>query len=296
MSYDFSIKEDKKIRVIISTDTKNEVDDQFAIVHALLSPKLMVKGIIANHFEKMQEVGSMEASYDEIKKVLKIMVRNEVPVLEGSKNGMIDEENYRSSEGAKFIVEEAMKEDSSPLYVLLIGSLTDIAIAYLMNPEIATKLTAVWVGGGTYPNGNPEFNIMNDVTAAKIVFKSDLPLWQLPANVCACLEASFSELQCRVKPFGEVGKYLFEEMLRVYNRVGWHESECWTLWDSAGVGALLCNHSFIYKTIKAPLISDEMMYIHHGDNREIRVYEKINERFIMEDFYCKLKINYDKQD
>ena len=30
-----------RIRVVIDTDTYNEIDDQFAIVHALLSPERM---------------------------------------------------------------------------------------------------------------------------------------------------------------------------------------------------------------------------------------------------------------
>ena len=34
-------------RVIINTDAKNEADDQYAIVHALLSPSLDVRGVIA---------------------------------------------------------------------------------------------------------------------------------------------------------------------------------------------------------------------------------------------------------
>ena len=36
--------------VIIDTDAKNEADDQFAIGHALLSPSLDVRGLIAAHF------------------------------------------------------------------------------------------------------------------------------------------------------------------------------------------------------------------------------------------------------
>jgi purine nucleosidase len=38
---------DRRRRVIINTDAKNEADDQFAIVHALLSPSLDVRGLIA---------------------------------------------------------------------------------------------------------------------------------------------------------------------------------------------------------------------------------------------------------
>ena len=37
-------------RVIIDTDAKNEADDQYAIVHALLSPTLDVRGLVPAHF------------------------------------------------------------------------------------------------------------------------------------------------------------------------------------------------------------------------------------------------------
>ena len=37
-----TILEEKRVRVIVNTDAKNEVDDQFAIVHALLSPSFRI--------------------------------------------------------------------------------------------------------------------------------------------------------------------------------------------------------------------------------------------------------------
>ena len=48
MSYDFTA--DSKHRVIVNTDAKNEADDQFAIVHALLTPAFEIHGIIPAHF------------------------------------------------------------------------------------------------------------------------------------------------------------------------------------------------------------------------------------------------------
>ena len=37
--YKFHVPEEKIVRLIVNTDAKNEADDQFAIVQALLSPK-----------------------------------------------------------------------------------------------------------------------------------------------------------------------------------------------------------------------------------------------------------------
>lgn len=37
-------------KVAISTDAKNEADDQFAIVHALLTRTIDVRGVLPAHF------------------------------------------------------------------------------------------------------------------------------------------------------------------------------------------------------------------------------------------------------
>ena len=77
----FDIPEYKKIRVIVDTDAACEADDPYAIVHALLSPKLIVKGICAEHFAQPD---SMERSYDEVMTILEAMDMS-VPVLKGQK-------------------------------------------------------------------------------------------------------------------------------------------------------------------------------------------------------------------
>ena len=46
----FDVTESKKIRVVIDSDTSCEADDPFAIAYALMSPKLSVKAIVAEHF------------------------------------------------------------------------------------------------------------------------------------------------------------------------------------------------------------------------------------------------------
>ena len=53
-------------RVIINTDAKNEADDQYAIVHALLSPSLDIRGLIAAHFGTSRSNRSMEDSREDI--------------------------------------------------------------------------------------------------------------------------------------------------------------------------------------------------------------------------------------
>ncbi len=64
----FAPPEACRVRVIIDTDAKNEGDDDFAILHHLLTPQFDVRGICATHFEvKTTQRGlpphSMERSY-----------------------------------------------------------------------------------------------------------------------------------------------------------------------------------------------------------------------------------------
>ena len=50
--------------MLISTDAANEVDDQFAVVHALLSPVLDVRGILPAHFGREGSRAESRAEVD----------------------------------------------------------------------------------------------------------------------------------------------------------------------------------------------------------------------------------------
>ncbi|MGO4497301.1 hypothetical protein AB4114_15555 [Paenibacillus sp. 2RAB27] len=85
----YEVPESKKIRVIINTDAKNEVDDQFAIVHALLTPRFLIKGIIAAHFGTERIQASMEESYEECEKILSFLNMSEdITLYRGAQQAM----------------------------------------------------------------------------------------------------------------------------------------------------------------------------------------------------------------
>src|SRR5207253_6745752 len=55
----------KKARVILNTDAKNEADDQYAIVHAILTPSFDLTGIIPAHFGPHRSATSQQDSQEE---------------------------------------------------------------------------------------------------------------------------------------------------------------------------------------------------------------------------------------
>jgi len=306
MKLPFDIPESKKIRLIINTDAKNEADDQFAIVHALLTPRFKIKGIIAAQFEKtasmMNRKDTMQQSYDEIQKVLSIMdLQGQVPVYKGAAKALEKETDPQISEGAEAIVLEALKDDPLPLYVVFLGPLTDMASALLMEPSIADKLTVIWIGGGHYPEGGWEYNLLNDIDAANVVFDSKVELWQVPHTVYTTMRVSIAELAYKVKPYGEIGNYLYQQLIdfnnwaaEAFQNSPWPKGEMWSLGDSPAISLLLDEHDYGYEIKPAPRITEDMYYVHDQKERMIRVYHYVDARFTLEDMFAKLALTYGK--
>lgn len=289
--------------MIVHTDCKNEADDQYALAHHVMTPGFIMKGIIAGHFNRVPqnypEGETARASLEEVRKILKLMdIEGICPVERGAEYPLQDEYTPNPSKGAELIIREALREDPHPLFIACQGTLTDLAAAILMEPEICGRMTAIWIGGGAYPQGGIEFNLYQDVAAANVVFKSEIPLWQIPVNVYKQLGVSLAELQHYVKPCGEIGAYLFRHMVQ-YNMSRptgiWPHGEVWGLGDSACISVLLeeRERTDLYDVVRAPCVNKEdLTYEASEKNREIRVYHYINARLTMQDFYAKLAINY----
>ncbi len=291
MKYQFKVPENKKIRVILDTDAACEADDQYAIVHAVLTPRFLIRGIIAEQFYLSEGEASVEKSFQVIECILKLMnLSGTVPVKRGAIRPLCSEMDMIESDGAKLIVDEAMRDDKEPLFVLCQGAITNMALALLIQPEIAQRLTCIWIGGASYPKGGWEFNLCNDYHAANVVFKSEMNLWQVPMDCYTRMQVGYAELEQKVRPCGAIGQYLFEEIQEFGNsdKASWTTGESWSLGDSPAIGLALnpgCGRS---EERNAPTVDREGHYIECENTRKIKVYKEIDSRYILEDFFAKL--------
>lgn len=290
MSINYKIREDKKVRVIIDTDAACEADDQYAIVHALLSPKLTVKGIIAEQFNAYDRAEAVEKSYAEIKRILEIMEIENIPVFRGYGGELSGNDDIPESEGADFIIKEALAENDKPLFVLCQGALTNVAAALRKRPDIRDRFTCIWIGGGVYEDGNLEYNLNNDYNAANTVFQSSVELWQVPMEAYSLMQVSYAELELKVGGCGKIGKYLFDELQTVGLEQNWPAGESWTLGDSPAPALAVNPNCGRYVMQNAPVISKDKKYGGVLENRKIRVYKYIDSRFVFEDFFAKLNL------
>ncbi|MBR6475372.1 MAG: nucleoside hydrolase [Lachnospiraceae bacterium] len=286
------IPDEKKIRVIIDTDAACEADDPYAIVQALLSPKLIVKGILAEHFN---EKGSVKRSYDEIMTILDAM-DIKVPVYMGEEDP-VETAGWpkKASEASDFIISEALKDDPKPLYILCQGAITNLAVAINKEPSIKDRIKVIWIGThGTEKRKAPfrEFNAGNDVAAANFVLESGVEIWLVPSDVYSTITVGLAELKVKVLPYGKIGKHLYENMIE-YNlslMAGWTQGESWSLGDSPAIALAINPGCGKFEYEPAPHVNADTTSTLRPGNPMIRVYKSVDSRYILEDFFAKLKL------
>lgn len=285
----FDVPDYKKIRVIVDTDAACEADDPFAIVHALLSPKLIVKGVVAEHFNVAH---SMEDSYNEILTIKQAMAVD-FPAFMGQ-TGPLSEDTY-VSEGVDFIIKEALTDSPYPLFILCQGAITNVAMAVKSCPDIPGKETVIWIGThGEAPCTAPfcEFNAGNDIEAANLVLSSGIDLWLVPSQVYTTITIGIAEIKQRISPLGDIGMHLYENLINYNNSegAGWTAGESWSLGDSPAIAIAInpgCGH---FKMIKAPTVADDTSSVENPKGRLIRQYTDVDSRYILEDLIAKLEL------
>jgi purine nucleosidase len=189
--------------IIIDTDPGQ--DDAVAIMLALASPELEVLGITA-------VAGNVPLSLTEVnaRKVCELAGRPDVKVHSGSSRPLIRDlvtaEHVHGKTGldgpelpepqmklqeqhaVDFIVETLMEREPGTVTLCPLGPLTNIALALIREPKIASRIKQiVLMGGGFFEGGNitptAEFNVYVDPHAADVVLRSGVPIVMMPLDV-----------------------------------------------------------------------------------------------------------------
>ena len=202
---------DQRIRLLIDSDCKNEIDDQYAIALAITSPeRFAIEGFVAANFDNERGgPDGVERSAKEIELVLdKAGMAGRWPVLRGS-----HPLQYRStpvdSEGVDFIIERAMAGSAEdPLWVVGLGAATNMASAYLKEPRIADRVVVFWHLRTRWPEKCWNFNVFGDPRAARLLFHS--PLSFVLFDTGTYLTCPMEESERMLRPYGALGEYLHE--------------------------------------------------------------------------------------
>ncbi|MBE0696069.1 MAG: nucleoside hydrolase [Anaerolineaceae bacterium] len=253
----------KRVRMVLDTDTYNEIDDQFAVVYALLSPEqLQVEALYAAPFTNDRSTGpgdGMEKSYAEILRLLeRLNVSSSGLVHRGSTEYLSKMKIVERSPAVMDLVERAMaSSEDDPLYVVAIGAVTNVAAALMLEPEILRRIVVVWLGG--HPQWLPhtvEFNLMQDVKASQLMFDSGVPLVQIPCyGVASHLLTTKAELDSTLKGRNAISDFLYERFCEYsQDHFAWGKE----IWDISTIGYLLNEEWVPSRVVPSPVLTGNL--------------------------------------
>ena len=282
------------VDVVLDTDAFNEIDDQFAIAYLIRSTeKMRTKAIYAAPFfnhNSASPADGMEKSCKEIFKILGLL-KVDIPVYEGSREYLPDEKTFVESPAARDLVRLAKRyTPENPLYVVAIGAITNVASAIIMEPEIARNITVVWLGGhARHYADTKEFNMWQDVAAARVVMQSDAGFVQLPCmGVVSAFTVSGPELKAHLKGRNPLCDYLVDFTEKEALACGGGRTWSRPIWDVTAVGWLLDGDLMSDRIEYAPLPEYDNRYSQRKNSHFYKYVYYINRDNLLEDLVKKL--------
>jgi inosine-uridine nucleoside N-ribohydrolase len=283
-----------RLRCVLDTDTYNEIDDQFAIVQMLLSPERFdLQAIYAAPFHN-DRCGSpgegMELSYLEILRLLeRLDIAADGLVFRGVADYVGPGKLPRPAEAVDDLIARARASSpDDPLHVVAIAALSNIASALLQAPDIADRMVVIWLGGHAldWPD-QQEFNLRQDVGSVQVVYDSGVPMVLVPCmGVVSHLHSTIPEIEDRVAPYGEIGRFLAErfKQYNVDNASGWSKE----VWDMAPVGWLLDPDWAPSVLVPTPIMTTDTTYSFDRSRHLLRYVTFVRRDPIFQDLFAKL--------
>ncbi len=277
----------KPRRIFIDSDAKNEIDDQYAIVRALIAPELRVEGITAAGFHDRKS--GAQRSYDEIERILKLTgLTNKIPAALGSSIPMKDKQTPRPTDATRLIIERALADDPDPLYVLALGQFTNLASALLIEPKIKDRVVYACIDGD-YKHGNTPawgpgiYNWKLDVPAVQAIFESDVRYIHMPArSVSGKMYITRDEVAEHLRDRGPV----YDFLVSLWNEGKFRKLKGKILWDIALVHVMIDPSHGERVTVPAPIVNNDGTTQDDPTNeRKVDVYADINAAEIYRSFW-----------
>lgn len=280
--------------MVFDTDTYNEIDDQFALVYALLSKESFnMEAVYAAPFSNSRADNpkkGMELSYEEILRILgKMNVKHEGFAFKGSSKYLTNELKPEASPAAEDMIKKALQHSSeNPLYVVAVGAITNVANAILLKPEITKNIVVVWLGGNahTWPN-TKEFNLSQDKDAANVILDSGVPFVQYPCmGVVSQFTTTVPEMEHYLKGHNDISDYLLE-IFKDYHKDHFAWSK--VLWDMTAIAYLIDGNWTPSQLVHAPRVTSFDTYSFDKNRHLIRMVYHIRRDAIFGDFFKKLQ-------
>jgi purine nucleosidase len=178
-------------KVIFDTDIGDDIDDAYALGLLLRSPEVKVLGV-TTAFEDTHLRARLATRF------LESAGRKDVPVYEGPKTA--GKSHFTQSKWAEAspdrtypdaieFVLDTIRKNPGQITLVAVAPLTNVGALIAKDPQTFRKLKRVVLMGGSIALGygnksepDAEWNIVNDIAAAKALFGSGVPLYVMPLD------------------------------------------------------------------------------------------------------------------
>ena len=287
------IRSERTKKVILDTDTFNEIDDQFALAYLLLNNNgrtdlLSVNAAPFFNSNSSSPADGMEKSYQEILKIFRMLKVEHIPAYRGSCRYLSDEKTPEDTDAARNIIHTAHEmPNGERLYIIAIGAITNIASALLLDPTLKDRIAVIWLGGHALHIGSTqEFNMIQDIAAARIVFNCGVPLVMVPCfGMCSALTISVPELETWLRGKNDLCDYLCDNVKHCFE-----DSFCRSrvIWDVSAVTVLIDPSSLDFVTLPSPVITYDGVYAEDVTRHPILYVRSLNRDAIFEKLFRTL--------
>ncbi|MGY1815179.1 nucleoside hydrolase [Blastococcus sp. SYSU D00820] len=273
-----------RCRVVVDNDWAGDPDGLVGLAHHLLSPANRVVAVTSSFLNPVfGETDGTAARGTAMARELVDLVG--VPVPSGVHTGAeaaFTPGGARSAASAA-IVAEARRDDDLRLVVVCAGPLTNVAAALEEAPEIATRLTLVWVGGAL-ADGVFEYNRDTDPAAAEFVLgRAELAVSSFPLETYRRCAYSVAELEADLAGSGAVGAWLWTRFVELPLPEGLEIGAVWPLGDSPPVLLTALDDESSRYTVSA------------AGGAERRVYTDVDTRLLFGDLLARLRLHERRQ-
>lgn len=246
-----------KIPVIIDTDPGH--DDAIALMMAMASPRLDIRGltIVAGNNTITNNTNNALRLLEHFSRSIKVYQGAEKPLIQlqevpediHGKSGMdgtsLPEVCSGKSEAINAVqfMENELKSSTERIKLIAIGPLTNIATLLLAAPEVKDKIDEIIIMGGAALGGNKtptsEFNIWQDPEAAHVVFTSGIPLIMCGLDVTYGSSLTEADVQA-IRSIGNKAGILASEILKFYgDAIALRGNQGITIHDAVAVAKVL---------------------------------------------------------
>ena len=242
----------------------------------------------------------MELSYQEILKVYDLLDEDPTgKVYRGSPDYLKSLAEPIRSPAAEFLVERALADEDSLLYVAAIGCVTNIASAILMAPEIIDRIVVLWTSSYpsavTYLSNIVSLNLMQDKIASQVLFDCGVPHVYLPGfYIGEQLKLSLPDVERWVRGKGKIGDYLYHLYTHnpIYPMQGINEhfGRTWVIWDLIDIAWLLNPAWVPSRLTHSPVLTDDLYYKQDSGRHIMREAFAVDRDAIFRDLFSKLAV------